>query len=119
MAAREVESRLGDRDLVDARDARGAIFVVRDIGVERLLRIRTLEIPLQLRPAREPMLPRELPLRGGEDDLLPCRAGRAHSLLRLLAQLLEIELLGHARLLSVLPVVRRSGGKKLVVDLFA
>jgi hypothetical protein len=62
------------------------------------------------------MLPCELQLRGGEDDLLPRRAGRAHSLLRLLAQLLEIELLGHARLLSVLPIVRRSGGKKLVAD---
>src|SRR5262249_19175448 len=93
---REVAPRLGDADTRDGRDAVRAAFVVVEIGAERLLERHALDVRLQLRPAREAELAGELELRVGQLDLVSCGALRAHTLLRPLPQLVEVELKGHS-----------------------
>jgi hypothetical protein len=66
VAPGEVSPRLGHADAVYGRDPVRSPLVVLDVGVERLLRAKPLDVFLQLRPAGEPMLARELVLRVAE-----------------------------------------------------
>src|SRR6185503_17594982 len=92
----------GDADAVDRRDAVRPSFVVVELDVERLLERKSLDVRLEPGPAGEAELARKLELRVGELHLLrPC------SLLRLLAQLLKVQLKGHRGLPSDVPGVRR------------
>src|SRR5712691_11248282 len=112
MPARQLAAALGSADSVHARDPGRPPLVVSDVRVEGLLGSEPLRVLLQLRPALKPVLAGELELRVGETEGLAFGAARADTLLRLLAQLLEVEVGGHDRLLSVVPVVRIAGGKK-------
>lgn len=91
----EVPAGPGDRDVVDRRDPFRPAFVVVEVSAERLFKREALEVGLELRPALEPQLARELELDLRQLHLLPRRAALAHAVLRLLAQLLEIELKRH------------------------
>ena len=92
VASCEVEPRLGDGHAADRGDAVGAALVVLEVRVERLLGAEPLDVRLQLRPAREALLAGELELRLGQLDRPAGGLAGANELLRLLAQLLEIEL---------------------------
>jgi hypothetical protein len=72
----------------------GTPLVVVEICAERLFKGEALDVRLELRPAVEPQLARELELHLRQLHRLPRRAALAHALLRLLAQLLKIELKG-------------------------
>jgi hypothetical protein len=90
--SREVASGLGDAHAIDRRDPARAPLVVIEVNAERLLEREPLDVGLELRPARESELAGELELHVGELGVLSGRAPLADALLRLLAQLLEIEL---------------------------
>src|SRR5204863_3533129 len=89
-----------------------AALVVVDVGVERLLGAEPLHVPLEPRPAGEPMPAGDLELcvrelRGGSRGL-----ALAGELLRLLAKLLEVQRRIHDGSSPSGPVVRMSGRKE-------
>jgi len=71
-----------------------AVLVVIEVDPKRLLEPEALDVRLELRPAVETRLARELEL-DASFTFSPGRAALARALLRLLAQLLEIEPKGH------------------------
>jgi hypothetical protein len=87
VACCEVAARLGEAHAHDRGDSVRAAFVVVEIEAERLLERETFDVRLQLWPAREAELVRELELYVRELDLLTGRAALAHAFLGLLAQL--------------------------------
>ena len=78
-------------------DPSSAALVVIEIRPERLLKRKALDVCLELRPAVETQaLARELELHLRQLHIVPCCASLPQALLRLLAQLLEIELKHHS-----------------------
>jgi hypothetical protein len=99
VTARELAAGIVGANTARRRDPLRASFVILNVAAERLLSAEPRNMGLELRPARETVLACELELRRGELD-----ASRPGEFLRLLAQLLEIQVKRHCRLLSVVPV---------------
>ena len=114
MPLREIAAGLGDGHTTRRRDAVGPAFVVLEVGVERLLEVEAFDVLLQLRPAGEAVLARELQLRVGKLHLVAVGAARTHALFRLLAQLLQVEDGGHCNSFPLCPSSADPGGKKSV-----
>ena len=109
VAPGEVEPRLVEGHTGSGRDSLRAPVVVREVGSERLLPLEPLCVGLELRPAREAVLPRELELGLAEGELLARAAPFAHAVLRLLTELLEI----HRRPPSTSPTSASRAGEEI------
>src|SRR6478736_1524240 len=102
----EVASRVRGADAHHRRDSLSPPLVVVQVRPKRLLHLEPLHIRLEPRPALNAHLARELELHLRQLHLPPRRPPRPHPLLRLLAQLLQIELKRHSWLPSVAPAAR-------------
>ena len=106
VARGEVAPCVRGADSVHGGDSVGASLVVVEVGAKRLLERQALDVRLELRPALETQLARELELHLGQLDVLSLGTALAHALLGLLAQLLQAELKSHCWLPSVAPGAR-------------
>jgi hypothetical protein len=95
VSCREVAARLGKAHAIDRSDATRAARVVRQVHAKRLLERQALNVRFQLGPTGKAQLTRQLELHVSQRDLLTGRTPLVHTLLGLLAQLLEIELKRH------------------------
>ena len=108
VAAGEVAARLGDADTVDRGDAVRPALVVVEVGVERLLEREPLDVVPSASASSAKPSSRASSNCASASFICP-GAARAHALLRLLAQLLEVELKGHCGSLPFAPGVRLAG----------